>query len=59
VAPNIKTDKADRLARELALRAAEADLPARMKAFAGRIRPFYDRRPASKAEWDWASGDQD
>jgi antitoxin VapB len=49
---------AERLERERALRNDEADLPARVKAFAERIRPFYNRRPVSKAEWDWASGDE-
>lgn len=80
MALSIKTDEADRLARELSKltgetmttavtralaerlareRAArEIDLPARIKAFAKRIRPAYDTRPVSKAEWDWASGDE-
>jgi antitoxin VapB len=50
---------AERLERERAAREAEADLPARIKAFAQRIRPHYDTRPVSGAEWDWASGDED
>lgn len=50
---------AERLQRERAARAAEADLPARVRAFAARIRPNYDTRPVTKAEWDWASGDED
>jgi antitoxin VapB len=50
---------AERLERERAAREAEADLPAQIKAFAQRIRPHYDTRPVTKAEWDWASGDED
>lgn len=50
---------AERLERERAAREAEADLPARIKAFAQRIRPHYDTRPVTKAEWDRASGDED
>ncbi|MEQ1864856.1 MAG: type II toxin-antitoxin system VapB family antitoxin [Micropepsaceae bacterium] len=49
----------ERLERERAARLADADLPARIKAFAARIRPNYDTRPVTKAEWDAASGDAD
>lgn len=50
---------AERLARERAARAAEENLPDRIKAFSARIRPQYDTRPVTKAEWDRASGDED
>ncbi len=49
---------AERLDRERAAREADKDLPERIKAFAERIRPHYDTRPVTKAEWDWASGDE-
>jgi len=49
---------AERLERERAIRDADKDLPARIKAFAQRIRPNYDSRPVTKAEWDRASGDE-
>lgn len=49
---------AERLDRERAAREADNDLPERIKAFAERIRPNYDTRPVTKAEWDWASGDE-
>ena len=49
---------AERLERERAAREADHDLPARIKAFAARIRPHYDTRPVTTAEWDWASGDE-
>ena len=47
-----------RLARERARRDAAADLPARIAEFARRTRDAYDTRPATKAEWDAASGNQ-
>jgi antitoxin VapB len=47
----------ERLARERAKRAASADLPARLTALAERLRPAYDTRPVTQAEWDAASGD--
>jgi antitoxin VapB len=47
----------ERLARERAKREAAADLPARLAALADRLRPAYDTRPVSRAEWDAASGD--
>jgi antitoxin VapB len=50
---------AERLQRERAARVADAELPTRVRAFAARIRPNYDTRPITKAEWDWASGDED
>jgi antitoxin VapB len=81
MALSIKTDEADRLARELAkltgetmtravtaalrerlerersARRPDADLPARIKAFSDRMRRGYDTHPISRAEWDWAGGD--
>lgn len=83
MALSIKTDEADRLARELsrltgetmteavtralaerlertrAARAADKDLPERIEALAASFRQNYNTRPVSKAEWDWASGDED
>ena len=81
MALSIKTEEADRLARELssltgesmteavtvALRERltrertlrEANLADRIMAFSRRVSPNYDRRPVTKAEWDWASGDED
>jgi len=44
-----KNDEADRL--------AHADMLERIKAFAERVRPNYDARPVTKAEWDEACGD--
>ena len=48
----------ERLARERAKRDEAASLPARVAAFAERIRPEYDTRPVSAAEWNAASGDE-
>lgn len=81
MALSIKTDEADRLARELAKLTGESLTDAvtvalrerlarqrqdlennyveRLMAFAESIAPRYDRRPVTKAEWDWASGDDD
>jgi len=81
VALSIKTDEADRLARELALLTGETltdavtnalrerlarerleregDYVSRLMAFAESVAPEFDRRPVTKAEWDWASGDED
>jgi antitoxin VapB len=81
MALSIKTDEADRLARELAQLTGEtltdavtnalrerlarerttheADYVANLMAFAERVAPEFDRRPITKAEWDWASGDED
>lgn len=81
MALSIKTEEADRLARELsqltgetmteavtrALRERlnrerilrEANLADRIMAFSERVAPEFDRRPVTKAEWDWASGDED
>jgi antitoxin VapB len=82
MALSIKTDEADKLARELsrltgetltdsvtvalrqrlererAARAADRDLPARIKHFSDRVRAGFDTRPVSRAEWEWASGDE-
>lgn len=81
MALSIKTDEADRLARELAKLTGESltdavtvalrerlarerqerdpGLADRIMAFSERVAPEFDRRPVSKAEWDWASGDED
>ncbi len=45
----------ERLARERAAREEAAEI----KAFAQRIRPDYDTRPVTRAEWDEACGDTD
>lgn len=83
MALSIKTDEADRLARELAslkgetmteavtlalrerlererakVRTPESKLSA-LDALLKEIRPYYDCRPLTKAEWDEASGDTD
>ena len=47
----------ERLERERAARRPDADLPARIKAFSDRVHCDYDRHPISRAEWDWAGGD--
>ena len=47
----------ERLSREETRRVAGRDLPARLAAYAERMRRAYDTRPVSKAEWDAASGD--
>jgi antitoxin VapB len=83
VALSIKTDEADRLARDLArltgetmtqavttalkerlereraARSRRTNLAERLEAFADSIRDHYDTRPITKAEWDWACGDED
>jgi antitoxin VapB len=48
----------ERLSRGEARRTAANDLPARLTAFAKRVRGAYDTRPVTKAEWDAASGDE-
>jgi antitoxin VapB len=48
----------ERLSREQARRKADEDLPARLAAFAERIRGKYDTRPVTQEEWDWAGGDE-
>ena len=53
MALSIKTAEADELARS----AASAELPARVAALAEQLRPAYDTRPVSRAEWDAAAGD--
>ena len=47
----------ERLEREWAARRADADLPARIKAFSDRVRGDYDTHPISRGEWDRAGGD--
>ena len=48
----------ERLSREQARRTGANDLPARLTAFAERVRGAYDTSPVTKAEWDAASGDE-
>ncbi len=48
----------ERLARERARRAADADLPARLAALSGRLRAACDTRPVSREEWDAAAGEE-
>jgi antitoxin VapB len=47
----------ERLARERARRAASASLAARVTTLCKQLRPAYDMRPVSRAEWDAAAGD--
>jgi antitoxin VapB len=47
-----------RLERERAARASDLDLPTRIKRFSDQVRAGFDIRPVSKAEWEWASGDE-
>lgn len=47
----------ERLARERARPAADADLPARLETLSTRLSAAYDMRPVSREEWDTASGD--
>ncbi len=49
----------ERLERERAAREADGGLPERVEALAARFRQNYDTRAVTKAEWDWASGDED
>lgn len=49
---------AERLDRERIRRGQAMDLPARLDVLSARLRPNYDASPVSKAEWDWASGDE-
>ncbi|HTU56261.1 MAG TPA: type II toxin-antitoxin system VapB family antitoxin [Acetobacteraceae bacterium] len=48
----------ERLVRERARRATDADLPARLAALSARLRAAYDTRPISLEEWDAAAGDE-
>jgi antitoxin VapB len=48
----------ERLERERARQVCEDDLPGRLADLARQLRPFYDRRPVSRDEWDAASGDE-
>lgn len=47
----------ERLARERARRAAEANLPARLTTLCARLRTAYDTQPVSPEDWAAASGD--
>ncbi|MBI1285909.1 MAG: transcription factor [Thiobacillus sp.] len=48
----------ERLARERTQPQSDTDLPARLKAFARRIRGSYDTRPVTREEWNAISGDE-
>jgi antitoxin VapB len=48
----------ERLARERARRAMDADLPARLAALSRQLRAAYDTRPVSREEWEAAAGDE-
>jgi antitoxin VapB len=47
----------ERLARERARRATDADLPARLAALSSQLRAAYDTRPISREEWDAAASE--
>jgi antitoxin VapB len=49
----------ERLARERVRRLSAPELPARLGAFARRLRGSYDARPVSRSEWNVASGDEE
>ena len=49
----------ERLVRERARRLEAQDLPSRLEVLAQELRPFYDRRPIGRAEWNSASGDEE
>jgi antitoxin VapB len=49
----------ERLAREEARRSPDKDLPARLAALSEQFCAEFDIRPVTKAEWDWASGDEE
>jgi antitoxin VapB len=55
----VTTALRERLERERAARSARGDLAERLLAFADSVRHHYDDRPVTKAEWDWACGDED
>ncbi len=83
MALSIKTDEADRLARDLARltgetmtetvtvalrerwerekakRAEPEGLAERIHHYVDSLQGKFDTRPVTKAEWDWASGDED
>ena len=48
----------ERLAREQERRKVDKDLPARLAELSRRYQAEFDCRPVTKAEWDWASGDE-
>lgn len=48
----------ERLERERARRRGGDDLATRLSELAQRVRPAYDTRPVSRAEWDAASGEE-
>jgi antitoxin VapB len=49
----------ERLEREQARRLSKDDLAERIAALVERFSGDYDGRPVSRAEWNWASGDED
>ncbi len=49
----------ERLERVRVARGAQGDLASRMMAFADSVSGHFDKRPITKGEWDWASGDED
>jgi antitoxin VapB len=50
---------AERLERVRKARAAQKNLPARLRAFATRVAGDYETQPVTKQEWDKASGDEE
>ena len=49
----------ERLARERDARAAQANFPARIKAYSARLKAQFNVAPVSKAEFDNAWGEQE
>lgn len=47
----------ERLERERIRRLGRDEPPQRVGALLERLRPAYDRRPVTKAEWDTAAGE--
>lgn len=51
-------DAVTRALQERLERVRQTDEAARILAFAASIGAHYDKRPVTKAEWDWACGDE-
>jgi antitoxin VapB len=49
----------ERLEREQAKRAEPEGLAERIHRYVDSLEGKFDTRPVTKAEWDWASGDED
>ncbi len=49
----------ERLKRVRAAQAAQGGLAARLLAFAEGVSGHFDGPPITRAEWDWACGDED